>query len=291
VRVAVLGGAGQLGTDVIAAFRRAGHTAEAIGHDRVEIASEASVRDGLGAFGPDFVVNAAAFHHVEKCEQEPERAFAVNALGARHVARFCREIDAPVLYVSTDYVFDGAKGAPYVESDLPRPLNVYGNSKLSGEGFTRTETRKHYVVRVSGLYGTSPCRGKGLNFVELMLKLARERGEVSVVDDEVLAPTSTASVAEQVVALAQSGRFGLYHAASHGSCSWHDFAAEIFRATGTPVTLKRALPGQFPMKVPRPTVSVLDNAALREAGLDRMLPWREALGRYLDARDRELATR
>ena len=158
----------------------------------------------LAISGADVVVNTAAMHQVEKCEADPARAFAVNALGARHLALAANALDARLVHISTDYVFDGAKAAPYLESDCPLPLNVYGNSKLAGELFVRSLAEKHYVLRVSGLYGQNPCLEKGgLNFVDLMLKLSRERKEVRVVDDEVLTPTSTREVARQLLLMLQ----------------------------------------------------------------------------------------
>lgn len=281
MKVAVVGSSGQLGRELVLAFTEAGHEALEVEHGRFEIAFEESVRSELSALEPDLVVNAAAMHHVERCEAEPERAFAVNALGARHVARYARDAGIPVCYVSTDYVFDGEKGEPYVESDLPRPINVYGNSKLAGEHFTRAENPRHWIVRVSGLYGRFPCRGKGAHFVAKMLELARTKGAVSVVDDEFVSPTAAEDAARQIATLVALGPFGLFHATSQGGCSWYEFAEEIFRATGTKVRLERARPGQFPAKVPRPRHAVLDNAALRAAGIDGLPTWREGLHRHL----------
>jgi dTDP-4-dehydrorhamnose reductase len=188
------------------------------------------------------------------------------------------------MHVSTDYVFDGAKGSPYTESDAPNPLNVYGNTKLSGEYFVRGTLDKHFVLRTSAIYGRSPCRAKGgLNFIELMLKLARERGEVRVVDSEFITPTSTAELARQMVALSRADCYGLYHATAEGSCSWHEFAGEIFALTGTKVNLKVAGPNEFPAKVPRPKYSVLENRGLKSHELSVFKPWQEGMREYLSA--------
>jgi dTDP-4-dehydrorhamnose reductase len=227
-------------------------------------------------------VNTAAMHHVENCEREPEKAFAVNALGAKNLAIVARELGAVLLHVSTDYVFDGGKGSPYIEEDNPLPLNAYGITKLAGEHFVRATSARHFVVRTSGLYGKSPCRAKGgLNFIDLMLKLAKERGEVRVVDSEVVTPTSTAELAQQIVQLSHSDCYGLYHATAQGSCSWYEFAREIFAITDTPVRLQIAAPGEFPVKVARPKYSVLENRALKSRGLDLFKPWQDALQKYL----------
>ena len=231
------------------------------------------------------IVNTAAMHHVENCEGEPEKAFHVNALGPRNLAIVARDLDAALMHVSTDYVFDGSKGSPYIEQDNPQPLSAYGITKLAGEHFVRATTSRHFVIRTSGLYGKSPCRAKGgLNFIELMLKLAKERGEVSVVDDEVVTPTSTAELARQMVRLSRSDCYGLYHATAEGSCSWHEFAREIFAVTDTPVRLKVAAPGAFPAKVARPKYSVLENRALKSRGLNLFRSWQDALHEYLGNR-------
>ena len=228
------------------------------------------------------MINPAAMHHVEKCEQDPTSAFAVNAIGGRNVARWAAEAGAAVAYISTDYVFGGDKRTPYVESDAPAPLNAYGITKVAGEQFTRCQNPKHFVLRVSGLYGTSPCRAKGgLNFVELMLKLSKEREELRVVDDEFVSPTPTIQVAKQLVKLSRTDAFGLYHATAEESCSWYEFAKEIFSLSGSTVRLEKSLPGEFPAKVPRPKYSVLDNANLRAASLNVFTDWRQGLRDYL----------
>jgi len=186
------------------------------------------------------------------------------------------------MHISTDYVFDGAKRTPYVEQDAPLPLNVYGNSKLAGEYFVRGLNRRHFVLRVSGIYGHHPCRGKGgLNFVEMMLKLATERDEVRVVDDERTTPTPTVQVARQAVVLAHTADYGLYHASCEGSCSWYEFARAIFDLSGAKVTLERAQPGEFAAKVLRPKYSVMENAALKQKELSVFSPWQQGLKDYL----------
>ena len=226
--------------------------------------------------------NTAAMHHVEKCECEPAVAHAVNALGPRNVGLVSREIGAVFVHLSTDYVFDGAKKTPYEETDPARPLNVYGNTKLAGEYFARSATPKHFVLRTSALYGSAPCRAKGgLNFVDLMLKLAREKGEVRVVDSEVVTPTSTRELAQQIVSLSRSDAYGLYHATAEGTCSWYEFAREIFSVARTPCRLMIASPNEFPAKVPRPSYSVLENRALKAQGLNRFRPWQVGLREYL----------
>jgi len=282
MKVAVVGADGQLGVDVVNQFTRAGDQVSSLTHTEIEISEIDSVSNRLKEIRPDVVVNTAAMHHVEKCEQEPQKAFAVNGLGARNLSLVSREIGAALFHVSTDYVFDGAKRTPYEETDAPRPLNVYGNTKLSGEHFVRGTCEKHFVLRTSAIYGKSPCRAKGgLNFVELMLKLAKERGKVRVVASEFVTPTRTTEIAQQIVALSRTDSYGLYHATAEGACSWHEFAAEIFRLTNTKVILEVAGPNEFPMKVPRPLYSVLENRVLKSRGLNLFQPWQVGLREFL----------
>jgi dTDP-4-dehydrorhamnose reductase len=286
MKVAVLGANGQLGNDVAAAFKSAGHEVIPLSHQHMEVSSKESVAETLQNIKPDAVVNTTAFHNVEKCEADPALSFAVNATGARNLAQVTDAMGATLFHISTDYVFDGGKNAPYVEQDSPLPLNVYGNSKLAGELFVRTMNPRHFVVRVSALYGKNPCRAKGgLNFVETMLKLAREREVLRVVDDEFVTPTPTVQVAQQLVAMSGTTNYGLYHATAEGSCSWYEFARAIFDMTGTSIRLERATPGEFPAKVPRPKYSVLENSALKRQSINVFTHWQEGLKQYLAQRD------
>jgi dTDP-4-dehydrorhamnose reductase len=286
MKVAVIGANGQLGSDVVSAFSAAGDTVQSLTHVEIEISEQQSVRGALRGYRLDVIVNTAAMHHVEQCEQDPAKAYAVNAIGARNVARIAKELGSLLIHVSTDYVFDGRKLSPYVEEDAPQPLNVYGNTKLAGEHYVRSISARHQVIRTSGIYGKHPCRAKGgLNFVELMLKLARERGKVRVVDDEFVTPTFTAELAEQIVTLSRSDCTGLFHATAEGSCSWFEFAREVFSVTGTKVDLEAASPDEFPAKVPRPKHSVLENRALKDHELNCFRPWQEGLRQYLDRRE------
>lgn len=288
MKIAVIGASGQLGTDVTAAFLSHGDDVIGLDHHMIEVASRESVKESLEPVRPEIVVNTAAFHHVEKCEADPAQAFAINAVGARNLAHATRVLGATLIHISTDYVFDGKKEAPYTEQDTPAPLNVYGNTKLSGEFFVRCENPRHFVVRVSAIYGSNPCRAKGgLNFVELMLKLSRGREEIRVVDDEFVSPTPTVEIARQLVALSATSDFGLYHATAEGSCSWFEFARMIFDLTDTKIRLERARPGEFPAKVPRPKYSVLENQALKRKSMNLFTSWEQGLQKYLARRNQE----
>jgi dTDP-4-dehydrorhamnose reductase len=282
MKIVVVGSNGQLGSDILRAFQDKGDDVLPLTHADLEIADRESVASKVRDLQPGIIVNTAAMHNVEACELEPDRAFAVNALGVRNLALAARDLGAVLMHVSTDYIFDGSKTSPYEEQDLPNPLSVYGTSKLAGEYFVRSIAEKHFVLRTSAIYGKNPCRAKGgLNFIQLMLKLANQRGEVHVVDNEFVTPTPTTDLARQMVVLSRCESYGLYHATAEGACSWFEFAREIFTLTNTEVRLKVAGPHEFPAKVPRPKNSVLENRGLKLLGLNTFRPWQEGLRDYL----------
>jgi dTDP-4-dehydrorhamnose reductase len=290
MRIAVIGANGQLGHDVVRAFAEQRDEVRALTHEDIELSSLESVAACLRATRAEVVVNTAAMHNVESCEQQPGRAQEVNVVGARNLATATRDLGSVLIHVSTDYVFDGAKDTPYVESDEARPLNVYGRTKLEGEQFVQDINPKRFVLRTAALYGSHPCRAKGgQNFVDLMLRLARERGRVRVVDNEFTSPTATADLARQIASLSRSDAYGLYHATAEGSCSWYEFAREIFRMADVAVTLEVASPNEFPAKVPRPAYSVLENRNLKSKNLNLFRPWQDGLHAYLSEKQLAVA--
>jgi dTDP-4-dehydrorhamnose reductase len=284
VNIVVIGANGQLGSDVVTAFAKNQDNVDSLMHAEIEISKLESVRTCLEKCSPAIVVNTAAMHHVENCERDPERAYAINATGVRNLALVTRDLDATLIHISSDYVFDGKKKVPYIEDDAPLPVQVYGNSKLAGEYYVRTLNPKHFVLRTSALYGKHPCRAKGggLNFVDLMLELARKSGRVRVVNDEFVTPTPTIDLARQILCLSRSDRYGLYHATAEESCSWYEFAREIFSVAEVEVKLEIAAPGEFPAKAPRPHYSVLENRGLKSIGLNMFTSWKAGLKQYLD---------
>lgn len=282
MRVAVIGGNGQLGTDVCLAFRKAGDVVRCLTHADVDVSRRETLHAVFADFCPELIVNTAALHNVEKCESEPQAAMEINAIGARNLAAFARESGAMLAHISTDYVFDGRQTRPYVEGDLPLPRSVYGVSKLAGEHFVRTIAPKHFVLRVSAIYGSSPCRGKGgFNFVTRMLNLATNGAPIRVVDDEFVTPTPTPQIARQLVVLSRSDKYGLYHATCEGSCSWYEFARAIFELSHLRPRLEAAKSRHFPSKVERPSSSVLENEALKRAGMNVFTEWRHALREFM----------
>jgi len=286
MKILLIGANGQLGSDLAKAVVAQGHILVPLTHADVEITDRDSVEAVLTVHRPDLVMNMAAFHKVDVCEEEIERTFAVNVYGVYHLALSCRAHGAALVHVSTDYVFGGdkARNVPYTESDLPAPINMYGVSKLAGEHVVRYVLKRYYIFRVAGLYGVAGSSGKGGNFVELMLRLAREGKDIHVVDDQRTTPTYTVDLAHQIMAVIQTEHYGLYHATSQGDCTWYEFAAEIFRQSGFSPNLSRVKTGYFGERATRPAYSVLENRVLQELGLDRMRPWQEALEAYLQER-------
>ncbi len=279
MRAVVIGATGQLGSDIM----RRWPPSDTIGlaHDAIEITDRDGLLAKLRELGPELVVDTAAFHNVDACESEPERAFQVNAVGAMNLADACSQIGAALMFISTDYVFAGDLGRAYSEQDAPAPVNVYGASKVAGEQLARSRIEKHYIVRTSGLYGEAGSGGKGGNFVQRMLELGRSGKDLRVVDDQVLSPTFTYDLAQQLLELAETHRYGTYHVTNGGSCSWYEFAAKIFSLTGTDASLSPTTTAEFGAKARRPLYSVLENAALREAGVPLLRDWQEALADYL----------
>jgi len=282
VRVAVIGARGQLGRALLAHF--ADHEAVGWTHDDLEVADLGAVRAAVGAVRPDVVVNTAAFHRVDECEADPERAFRVNALGARNVAVAATGVGARVLYVSSDYVFGGdPRARPWSEFDPPAPVNVYGRSKLAGEELTRALCPRHFIVRVSGLFGPGGSRDKGGNFVEKILRQAETAEEIRVVTDVHFSPTFTWDAARVVAALVATEAYGTYHVVNQGIASWFDLAAHALRLAGRRVRLVPVTLDELALAAPRPRYSALDPMHLRLDGWPLPRPWPEALAAYLTA--------
>ncbi len=282
MRIALIGATGQLGA---ALTKRLAGEIVPLGRDAVDLADAGRVHEALGFASPEIVINAAAYNFVDRAEDEREQAFAVNARGPWALARACAALDVPLVHVSSDYVFgrEVQRAAPYTESDAPGPVSEYGRSKLAGEYFVQAVCPKHYVLRTCGLYGRAVSAGKG-NFIETMLRLGRERGMVSVVDDQWCSPTSAADLAGWIAELIATGKFGLYHATNSGSTTWCRLAREIFRSAELAVEVKPITTVQFGAKANRPGYSVLNCSKLAAAIGHPLRPWEELLAEYLKRR-------
>ena len=284
MRILLIGAAGQLGQDLLPVLQRRGHDVTPARHEELEICSPEAVRQAVAEARPECIINTAAFHRVDDCEDQAEKAFAVNVMGVRNLAQAAEEAGAALAHFSTDYVFGEEKSTPYTESDLPQPLSIYAMSKLGGEFAARRYCSRHFVIRTCGLYGMGGSRSKGGNFVETMLRLATQGKTIRVVADQIVTPTSTADLAQRVLPLIQSERYGLYHMTSTGECSWHEFAVEVFRLARVTADLQPTDSKTFGAKALRPRYSVLDNCAMRAAGIAEFRPWKEALAEYIRQR-------
>jgi len=243
--------------------------------DSCDITDKSAVMAALFDLRPDAVIHCAAYTAVDRAEEEIEICHAVNVEGTRNVAAACASIGAKILYVSTDYVFDGSGDKPWEVSDEASPINTYGLSKWQGEQVVREHLEEHFIVRISWVFGVN-----GTNFVKTMLRLA-ERGELGVVGDQVGSPTYTKDVASLFCDMIASEHYGTYHASNEGYCSWHEFATEIFRATGKKVRVNPLTTEQYPTKARRPLNSRLSKTSLDAKGFNRLPAWQDALKTYL----------
>jgi len=275
--ILVVGANGMLGKDLMSLL---GNRARGVDIEDIDITSPESCERLLRTLHPSIVVNCAAYTDVDGCETNVDAAMQVNAEGVAHLALSTRLIGARLVQISTDYVFDGGKGSPYLEDDAPNPLNVYGESKYAGE-LNAAFNPDHLIVRTQWLYGLH-----GKNFVETMLRLAREKDELSVVDDQIGTPTWAVDLAQAIVALIDKKELrGIYHAANAGSCSWNGFARAIFEEAGLSVTVNGMTTEQLNRPARRPLYSTLECEKLaRDTGF-RPQPWRDALKRYLKLRN------
>lgn len=288
MRVMLIGAEGQLGTDLRKILQV--ETLIPLSHADIEITEADAVRRAFEQHRPDVVINTAAFHRVDDCETQMERAFQVNAVATRGLAQECERCGAALVHFSTDYVFAGEKREPYVETDRPGPLSVYGASKLAGEYLVASALERHFVIRTCGLYGLGGSRSKGGNFPETMLRLAAQAKLIRVVNDQVVTPTYTADLAQAVSQLIRTEAYGLYHITSGGSCTWFDFARTLFELAGVNADLNPVAAKAFGAPAWRPAYSVLRNQRLEKLGFNNLPVWEDGLRRFLAERQSAAAS-
>lgn len=276
MRVLVTGSSGMLGRDVVTLAEGAAHEVTALGHHELDVTDAAAVDRAFAAARPNAVINCAAWTDVDGAEEHEGEATAVNGEGAGALAAAAARLEATIVYPSTDYVFNGRSSAPYDERDETDPLSAYGRSKLAGELATIEANPRHFVVRTSWVFGPH-----GKNFVETMLGLGRERGQVLVVHDQVGCPTYTGHLAAGLLRLIDTPAWGIHHMAGDGACSWYEFAQEIFRQAGVDCEVLSATTDMVPRPAPRPAHGVL--VSMRETAIT-LPPWQRGLGEYLKRR-------
>lgn len=278
MKILVTGYKGQLGYDVVNEATSRGIEAIGVDIDEMDITNQEQVNTVIKSGNYDAVVHCAAWTAVDKAEEPElfETVKKVNATGTKYIANVCEELDIPMMYFSTDYVFDGEGTTPWNEYDERHPLNVYGITKAQGEEFVE-KLKKHFIIRIAWVFGKN-----GNNFIKTMLRLGKERGAVSVVNDQVGNPTYTYDLAKLVVDMIQTDKYGKYHATNSGDfISWYDFACEIFKQAGMDVKVTPVDSNQFPAKAKRPKNSRMNQTELDKNGFNRLPAWQDALGRYL----------
>lgn len=272
MKVLVTGATGLLGGEVVDVLKSRNIECRGIGSKDLDITQEGKVHKYIKAYRPDAVIHCAAYTDADKAESEPEKCRAVNALGTAYIAEACREIDTKMVYISTDYVFGDDGDRPHEVDDPVYPLNVYGQTKWEGEEAVRCILRKYFIVRISWVFGKH-----GDNFVTTMLRLGQTHKEISVVADQFGAPTYTADLAPLLCDMAQTEKFGTYHACNSGCCSWAEFAEEIFRQAHMDVKVKHIATEEYPTKARRPKNSRLDTGILKDSDFGSLPEWVKAV--------------
>jgi len=276
MRVLVTGFNGQLGFDIIKRLERLGIECRGVDIQDFDLTRETDVMEYIRSYQPDIVVHCAAFTAVDRAEDEKELCYAVNVTGTENIARACREVEARLMYFSTDYVFNGEGEQAFEIDDQHGARSYYGLTKAMGETKVAEFVERHFIVRISWVFGIN-----GSNFVKTMLRLGREKSEVSVVADQIGSPTYTRDLAVLVCDMLQTDKYGLYHATNEGYCSWFEFAVAIFEQAGLDCVVRPVTSEQYPTKAVRPKNSRLSKDSLDRAEFERLPAWRDALARYL----------
>ncbi len=281
--VVVVGCAGQLGHELVREFAARQWTVIGLDRQSLDITDAAHVERALSDSKPDLVINSAAYNQVDRAESEPEAAFQTNSLAVRNLAVAARALSAKLVHFSTDYVFDGTVGRSYTEYDSPHPISAYGVSKLAGELYAQAYLDNPLVIRTSGVFGPAGRTTARGNFVELMLRLAREGKPIRVVNDHVASPTFAPELARITADLIDADAGGIFHAGGGTPISWYEYAALIFQTAGLSPDLHPTNDEEFKTAARRPKFSALENRRCAEAGIAPILPLRECIQRYFRA--------
>lgn len=278
MKILVTGALGQLGREICGCLAAAGISHKGVDITDFDLTDEAATLNAIRAYRPDGVIHCAAYTAVDKAEEDKDLCYRINVGGTAHVANACKELDARMLYVSTDYVFDGQGDAPFETDAKIAPVNHYGLTKAQGEQAVAARLEKYYIVRISWVFGLH-----GSNFVKTMLRLGSQQDLVRVVGDQVGSPTFVQDVAPLMCEMIQTEKYGVYHATNEGYCSWHEFAVEIMRQADLPCRVERISSSEYPTAAKRPCNSRLSKQSLDSADFKRLPHWQNALARYLSS--------
>ncbi|HAP21574.1 MAG TPA: dTDP-4-dehydrorhamnose reductase [Lachnospiraceae bacterium] len=276
MKILVTGVKGQLGYDVVQEGEKRGLEMFGTDVDNMDITDAGRVKQVIEEYKPDTVIHCAAYTAVDAAEDNQELCRKINVDGTRNIAEVCRSLDIPMMYFSTDYIFNGRGENFWNEDDEKQPLNVYGQTKYEGELAVQELVEKYFILRISWVFGKN-----GSNFIKTMLRLGKERGTVSVVSDQIGSPTYTYDLARLVVDMIQTDKYGVYHVTNDGICSWYEFACEIFKQTGMDVEVMPLTTAEYPAKAARPFNSRMSKEKLERAGFEILPAWQDALKRYL----------
>lgn len=276
MKVLVTGVKGQLGYDVVNELKKRNLEAVGVDIEDMDITVEESVKKVISDVTPDAVIHCAAYTAVDAAEDHAELCRRVNAEGTANIANMCKKLDIPMIYISTDYVFDGQGERPWEPEDDRHPLNVYGQTKYEGELAVQNALTKYFIVRIAWVFGVN-----GGNFIKAMLNKSKTTDHVSVVNDQFGSPTYTYDLARLLVDMVQTDKYGIYHATNEGICNWYEFACEIFRQAGIAVEVEPVGSDQYPSRAKRPSNSRMSKDKLTENGFERLPSWQDALKRYL----------
>ena len=277
MKILVTGVKGQLGYDVVKALESRGYQPVGVDREEMDLMNNNMIQNFIMNLKPEAIIHCAAYTAVDQAEEEVEICYQINAEAVKVMAECAKTLDIPMIYISTDYVFDGTKASEYVETDIPNPINVYGASKLKGEQYVQQLLEKFYIVRISWVFGIN-----GNNFIKTMQRLGNEHDELNIIHDQVGSPTYTAHLAPLLVDMIETDQYGIYHATNEGYCSWYEFADEIFKQSQLDVMLHPITTDQYKTKAKRPLNSKMSKQKLSDYGFHRLPTWQEALKNYLN---------
>lgn len=300
MKVLVTGVNGQLGYDVVKEVEKRGYQAIGVERQKMDLTSTEQIKECIETVNPEAIIHCAAYTAVDKAEDEEELCRRVNAIATKEIAECAKKLDIPMIYISTDYVFNGKKSIfldrknenayidysnveldkdkfiEYKENDITNPINIYGKTKLEGEEYVKQILNKYYIVRISWVFGKN-----GNNFIDTMLKLSKERESLSVIDDQVGSPTYTKDLAPLLVDMIETDKYGIYHATNEGYCSWYEFAKEIFKVADIDIEVNPISALEYPTKATRPMNSKLSKQKLKDNGFKQLRNWRDSVQEYI----------